>query len=138
MKYLLTPIAIFALACGYPAAAEKIVISEKDCERALKAAAVKSADYVPGVDVRGKKVKSADLDDTGRIKIPDELSFDISPKIYQMIGVTAPKGLEDTAVTLGTIKVDKRGAVTFNGQRLNRRTAKEIVALCKARLAEQQ
>jgi hypothetical protein len=115
--------------------AEKVVISDKACARALRADAVRGAAYTPGVDVRGRKVKSADLDDSGRIVMPAELSFDISPRIYDLLGIDAPKGLADTSVTIGVIKVNKRGAVTFNGQRLNARTRKEIVKLCQARLA---
>jgi len=135
---ILTFVVVNLMVSGRAQAEEKIVISEKDCARALRAERVKSAEYVPGVDVRGRKVKGANLDDSGQIKIPDELSFEISPNIYTMIGIPPPKGLEDTTVTVGTIKVSKRGAITFNGKRLNRRTAKEIVELCKAQMAEKQ
>ncbi len=144
MKKLLFGVVLLALIIANLAmsdraqADEKVVISEKDCVRALRAERVKSADYVPGVDVHGRKVKGANLDNSGQIKIPDELSFDISPNIYTMIGLTPPKGLEDTSVTIGTIKVSKRGAITFNGKRLNRRTTKEIVELCKAQMTEKQ
>jgi hypothetical protein len=116
---------------GMSQAETRVVISDKDCRRlTLKNASI-SADYVPGVDVRGKKVKSADLPDPNKIVIPDELSFDISPKIYQMLGVTAPTGLEDTAVTVGTVTVKKSGGVYFNGKRLNTRTRKELIKWCK-------
>mgnify|MGYP007046936354 CR=1 FL=1 len=144
MKIMLSGVVLLALIVANLAlsdraqADEKVVISEKDCVRALRAERVKSADYVPGVDVHGRKVKGANLDDSGQIKIPDELSFDISPKIYSMIGITPRRGLADTSVTVGTIKVSKRGAISFNGKRLNRRTSKEIVELCKAQMAEKQ
>jgi hypothetical protein len=109
----------------------RIVISDKDCKRLLLKNASISADYKPGVDVHGKKVKSADLPDPNKIVLPDELSFDISPKIYQLLGATPPTGLEDTAVTVGTVTVKKGGAVFFNGKRLNRRTRSELKKLCK-------
>ena len=109
----------------------RIVISDKDCKRLLLKQASKSADYVPGVDVKGRKVKSADLPGSNKIAIPDELSFDISPKIYQMLGTTPPTGLEDTAVKVGTVTVKKSGGIYFNGKRLNSRTRKELTKLCK-------
>jgi hypothetical protein len=140
-KYSLIAFSFGILLSATPAnlamADEKVVISDKDCVRALRAHRRQSADYVPGVDVYGRKVKSANLDDSGQIKVPDELTFDISPRIYDLIGLKVPKGLADTAVTVGTIKVRKSGAVYFNGKRLNNRTRSEIVELCKARMAEQ-
>jgi len=121
---------------GAASAEEKIVISDAECARAIKTASVAGAAYVPGVDVRGNKVAGANLAGDNQLKIPDELTFDISPNLYELIGQTAPKSLEDTTLTVGTIKVTKDGAVTFNGQRLNAPTTREIVKFCKARLAE--
>ena len=121
----------FLLSSPVLAEGTRIVISDADCKRLLLKQASISADYVPGVDVRGKKVKSADLPDPNKITLPDELTFDISPKIYKMLGTTPPTGLEDTAVTVGTVTVKKNGGIYFNGKRLNRRTKKEMVKLCK-------
>ena len=109
----------------------RVVITDKDCKRLLLKQANISADYVPGVDVKGNKVKSAALPDPNRIELPDELSFDISPKIYQMLGTTPPTGLEDTAVTVGTVTVKKGGGVFFNGKQLNHRTRNELKRYCK-------
>jgi len=109
----------------------RVVINAVDCKRLLLKNASISADYKPGVDVHGRKVKPADLPDPNKIVIPEELSFDISPKIYQLLGVTAPTGLEDTAVKVGTVTVKKGGGVYFNGKRLNYRTRKELTKWCR-------
>ena len=122
---------LIVLASVANAAETRIVITHKECKRLLLKQANISADYVPGVDVRGNKVKSANLPDPNRIELPDELSFDISPKIYQMMGATPPTGLEDTAVTVGTVTVKKGGGVFFNGKQLNRRTRNELKRYCK-------
>jgi hypothetical protein len=122
---------VMLMAAPVQAEVTRIVISDMDCKRLLLKQASKSADYVPGVDAKGRKVKSADLPDANRIVIPDELSFDISPKIYQMMGATPPTGLEDTAVKVGTVTVKKSGGIYFNGKRLNSRTRKELTKLCQ-------
>ncbi len=136
MKYLLALVLmVFSVSA---LAAEKIVISDKTCKKILARQAAQSAEYKPGVDVHGNKVVAADLDDPTRIKMPDEITFDISPKIYELLGREAPKGLEDTAFTLGQVTVKKNGVVTFNGKRLNRETRMAIIDLCREHMAKKK
>lgn len=136
MKHLLTiALLVFSMSA---AAEEKIVISDTSCKKILARQAAQSAEYKPGVDVHGNKVVAADLDDPTRIKMPEEITFDISPKIYELLGREAPKGLEDTAFTLGTVKVKKNGVVTFNGKRLNRKTRMAIIDLCREHMAKKK
>lgn len=84
-----------------------------------------SADYKPGVDVRGRPVVPADLNDrsgiaSGVIRIP--LTVDLAARY----GLSVPQGTELEPV-IGEITITKDGRVMWGAQDL---TA-ETVAMCR-------
>ncbi len=55
---------------------DKVRVTKRDCKRDLKRQ-MKSADYKPGVDARGRRVKSADLGGALPIKLPKKITIGI-------------------------------------------------------------
>ena len=118
---------------------EKIIVDSDQCIAILRSKSMKGVDYEPGIDVRGNEVRSAGIKGhSNDIFLPEELSFDISPKIFRLRSANAPSGLEDARVTIGTITLKSSGALYFGGQRLNARTYDEILTLCEARFIEKE
>jgi hypothetical protein len=111
----------------------KVVVTARDCRRLVRH--VPSAEYKPGVDVRGRPVAPADVPGSRQIKIPDRFEFDITVKVYEAIGAIAPKGLGDTNLTVGRVAIDAMGAVTFNGEPLGDAAEAAIAEACRELLA---
>ena len=78
----------------------KIQVKKRDCRKVLKRQ-MKSAEYKPGVDARGRKVKSADLGGGSPIKLPKEITIDIG------IDLDEKYGLGSGGKYTGTAKIGK-------------------------------
>lgn len=115
---------------GAPADKAKVEVSAKDCQRlTVNHQAAPDVAYKPGVDVHGKKVKSADLHDYSGVlaAVPTSVEFDLS--ISPMSGVDA---LADSTASVGTIKYDiMSGQMTYNGVRLDDQQQTELAAACR-------
>ncbi len=103
-------------------AGQSVTISSRDCKRLARS--VPSADYKPGVDVRGNKVAGADLDGGSTLKVlPPVISFDMS-RDFSKYG-----GSSDTSV--GKVRFDiMSGKLTFNGQPLGGGDQAELAKKC--------
>ena len=107
-----------------------VVISTADCRRLVRHTPRPDVTYRPGVDVRGRPVKSADLNPNS-IKLPEEIAIDITVNIFDLLGRTAPRGLgRGSEARLGTV-VYQRGRLTFNGEPLGDDAEAAIAAACK-------
>ena len=96
----------------------KAQVSGKDCKRLLKNAQVGAA-YQPGVDVRGKKVKGANLDGDSPIKLPKTIAFDFDLSLAGKYGIPDDKNY-DPSLSVGKVKYDLgSGKLTFNGKPLS-------------------
>lgn len=73
---------------------------------------VASADYVPGVDVHGNKVASADVDGQPSSFLPDPIIIPIELDVLGHAGVHIPADLYSDTV-LAEIKVYRNGAFVF-------------------------
>lgn len=87
-------------------------------------------EYRPGVDVRGKPVVEADLEQSS-VKMPESFSFDIT------VDVAHKSGLEMKG-SVGTVTVEKDGRVTFNGEPLESPQEEALRALCAEKPALQK
>jgi hypothetical protein len=136
MRYLVA-FALFLLVPGLALAERKIVISEKNCRYLVRHTPRDDVAYKPGVDVRGKPVKSADLDGGYQLDLPEDYSFDITHKVFGALKHKAGK-LGDSAITLGRVTVSRNGSVKFNGKLLTRKEKHAVAAACRERKAEKK
>ncbi len=135
MKIILTSLALSMLFTpGLVQAADKPVtkasVKTKDCKRLMKRNARVGANYKAGVDVRGKKVKSADLDGGSNFDLPKEIVIDFGLDLAGKYGISGTSGYEATA-GIGKIKYDLgSGALTFNGKPMNKSDQAAIQRAC--------
>lgn len=111
---------------------KRIVASGKACEKAIKKARTDGADYVAGVDVRGKVVVSANVDGQNYdFDFPSIVEFDLSLNAFKAAGLDDLADLfPDSNFNLGRIKYNiSSGKLTLNGKTL---TDDQNVALSKA------
>lgn len=132
--------AALAVAIASPAVAQdsRIVVSVEDCKRLVRHYPSADVEYKPGVDVRGRKVAPADLPGSKPLKLSDSFEFDITLEVFERLGIEAPKGLEDTALTVGTVSVDRRGNVLFNGEPLDDEEEAAIAEACQELMAQRK
>ena len=75
--YLLAFMTIFTAITAFPISASqtKVIISKKDCGQLIHHQFYRDIDFEPGVDVRGKKLKSVEYFGAEKLTLPKELSF---------------------------------------------------------------
>jgi len=105
-------------------------ISRDDCRRLIVAHVPDpGVTYRPGVDVRGRSVKPADLPGGPRITLPRVFRIRLQVDLETYLGIVPQPGV-DPDVTLGQLTV--RGTqVYFNGQPLDDPHRSFIVAQCR-------
>lgn len=85
--------------------------------------------YRPGVDVRGRKVVGADLENYDAFR-PKAVSIPITMDFFARAGITPPAGLGAEAV-VGRITW-REGRWTINGRPLREETLESLEAACLA------
>ena len=122
-------LSLFAAAEAMAASAKgsSVKVSRGECNRIVKHQS--SAEYKPGVDARGKKVKEADLPGGSPIKLPETISIDIGFDLDKKYGLgSGGKYTGESVVGKVTVKGDK---VYFNDQPLDQRDHAAIVEACE-------
>ncbi len=107
------------------AAEVQVRIAEKDCRWLSTHIPTDDVAYRPGVDVKGKPVRSADLESTDRLVLPEQIELEIliPTRVFR------PIRLEGKA---GTISVDiKTGKVSYNDQVLNDPEKDRLAGFCR-------
>ena len=120
---------LFAAASAMAASAKgaAVKVSRSECNRIVKHQS--GAEYKPGVDTRGKKVKEADLPGGSPIKLPETISIDIGIDLDKKYGLgSGGKYTGEGVIGKVTVKGDK---VFFNGQPLDQRDQAAIAEACK-------
>ena len=86
--YLLPFITIFTAITAFPVSASetKVIISKKDCGQLIHHQFYRDIDFEPGVDVRGKKVKSVEYFAAEKLTLPKELSFTLNLDFEKNMG----------------------------------------------------
>jgi hypothetical protein len=107
---------------------DKVRVTKRDCKRVLKRQ-VKSAEYKPGVDARGRRVKSADLGGGSPIKLPKEITIDIGIDLDEKYGLGSGGKYTGTA-NIGKVKV-RDSQVFWNGQPLGNHEQSAIADACR-------
>jgi len=109
-----------------------IAIARSDCELAVRYVAPPGVDYQPGVDVNGRPVAPADLDDDHRLQLPESIPVFITDDMRKRFRVPHHSPLFDTDAVVGIVELrlsDRR--LTFNGVELSDREADALAAMCR-------
>lgn len=110
----------------------RMEVSRTDCERIVKYTADPDVTYKPDVDVHGKPVAPADLNDN-QVKIPDQIFIELSLPFKDLLKNYNPK-LENAEVYVGTVEYDiASGRLFFNGQELTDPAENAIAKECRKR-----
>ena len=110
-----------------------LTVTGKACEKALKNHNVASADYVPGVDVRGKPVKSANVDGQNYdFDFPKVIEFDLTLNAFSAAGRNDLAELfPDSNINLGRIKYNvASGKLSHNGKVLTEEQDSALIEAC--------
>ena len=126
-------IAILAIMAAPASAAERtIAVARSDCELAVRYVAPAGVDYQPGVDVDGRPVAPADLDDGRRLQLPESIPVIISEDTRKRFHVSHHSPLFDADAVVGIVELrlsDRR--LTFNGVELSDPEANALAAMCR-------
>jgi hypothetical protein len=125
--------AFVAVASASSHAAERtIAIARSDCELAVRYVPPPGVAYQPGVDVNGRPVVPADLDDEHRLKLRESIPVIISDDLRKQFGLPDDSPLFDANAFAGIVELrirDRR--LTFNGVELSDREASALAAMCR-------
>jgi hypothetical protein len=115
------------------AAERTIAIARSNCELAVRYVAPAGVDYQPRVDVNGRPVAPADLDDGRRLQLPESIPVFITDDMRKRFRVRRHSPLFDTDAVVGVVELrlsDRR--LTFNGVELNDPEAEALATMCRA------
>ncbi len=113
------------------AAERMIAIARSDCELAVRYVSPAGVDYRPGVDVNGRPVAPADLDDQ-RLQLPESIPVIITEDMRKRFRVSHHSPLFDADAVVGIVELrlsDRR--LTFNGVELSDPEANALAAMCR-------
>jgi hypothetical protein len=123
-------LSLLAPAAGALAASAKgssVKVTRSECRSIAKHQS--SAEYKPGTDARGKKVKEADLPGGSPIKLPETISIDIGIDLDKKYGLgSGGKYTGEGTVGKVTVKGDK---VYWDGKPLDQRDQAAIAEACR-------
>jgi len=114
--------------------AETLTITQAECRKVVRHQPSADVAYVPGVDVRGRRVAPANLGGEIQIAVPEEIEIPITVELDKTIGA-APSGLYKPEAYIGNV-VYKNGRAWYNGQPLETGANAEVVAACRARMKD--
>lgn len=116
-----------ALLWSTPLHALEVEVSEKSCRQLVEhyPDSSVSADYQPGLDVRGKAVAPADLNSGAEIEPPDEVRFRLT------FTPLDDRRYAETSADLGELTVKNNGRVYFQGMALQDEEAYELSRKCQ-------
>jgi hypothetical protein len=113
-----------------PAWAQTVTITGVDCRKLVRHQPLPDVSYKPGVDVKGRKVAPADVNDAPQIKVPETITFDAAADLRRF-GIPASSPLFQPNVGIGRVDVLPDGRVFFNGERLGNPELAALEELCQ-------
>jgi len=128
--FLIPFITIFTAITAFTVSASEtnVIISKKDCRQLIHHQFFRDIDFEPGVDVRGKKVKSVEYFRGERLTLPKELSFKLNLDIAKTYGLDA-NGFS-AVISVGRIKLKGR-TIYLNDRKLNAEDSLAITTKCQ-------
>jgi len=127
--FIVFSIFIFVITDVVEAASAKAKITGRDCKRLLQHQARSDVKFKPGLDVRGRKVAGADLNNNIKLKLPSTVEFNIA---FNPLKGSAASRFGETSAGVGRVKYDmNKNSFTFNGQPMNARAIGTLAKQCK-------
>jgi len=125
--------AFIAIAGASSHAGERMIaIARSDCELAVRYVPPPGVAYQPGVDVNGRAVAPADLDDEHRLKLRESIPVIISDDLRKQFGLPDDSPLFDAHAFAGIVELRLRDhRLTFNGVELSDREASALATMCR-------
>lgn len=121
---------IASIAMSIANASADVAISRRDCQYLVRHHPAPDVAYQPGIDVHGRAVVPADVDDGSQIKLPETIYIPIEVDIGQRYHIPANSILWKATAEIGTVAVTG-DRVTFNGQPLTPDDNAALVAMCR-------
>lgn len=105
-------------------------VTKDNCQRIVKYVAEQDVTYRPAVDVHGRPVAPADLEQN-QIEIPNQIFIDLSLPFKDLLKNYNPK-LKNAEVYVGLVEYDiNTGRLLFNGQELSDPALNAIARECE-------
>jgi len=111
----------------------RFAVNRNDCQQAVEYRPAPGVEYQPGVDVRGRPVRPADVESTPRLNLPNELTFNLTVRLSDYLART-PRGLSDSVAPIGKLTV-RGNQVLFNDEPLSPRDREAVIAACREALS---
>ncbi len=109
-----------------------IEIDKNTCQKVQRHLAREDVTYKPGVDVRGRKVAPADVDQQ-KLQLNDTIVLDISVPLQDLFAEDNPpnRALQNAEVEVGKLEYQiSSGKLLFNGQELSKPALLEVGGKC--------
>ncbi|MBT3373524.1 MAG: hypothetical protein HOA08_17885 [Rhodospirillaceae bacterium] len=111
---------------------EKVTVSKKDCRRMVRHRPAADVAYKPGVDVRGRPVKSANLDGDKQIDLPAVIAIPLHVPLGNLLKKGSSTPVDASEVGVGVVTVDRKtGEVMYEGKSLGNAETQQMVAACR-------
>jgi hypothetical protein len=117
----------------YGATAKEAVVKGEDCAKLVEHVPDSDVAYRPGVDAYGRKVASADLGGTRRIKVPREIKIPIQVDVQEKFGDSANTLFATGDTAVGNVTY-RDGKLYYNGEPLQDKETARIAKLCRQKL----
>ena len=115
--------------------AQTVSIESEDCSQLVRHVASSDVAFVPGVDLQGRFVVSADLGGTVQVQTPTEFKIPITVDLQKKLGIPVDPNLFQTQnFSVGTVTW-KDGKGYFNGQPLQNDESQRLAALCQKQMS---
>lgn len=112
---------------------DKITVDPRLCQTLTKHVPDADVTYQPGVDVTGRDVVPADLDEERFPIVPDEITIPLSVDLMQFLALNPQafpaQALKRNDIPLGALTITK-GQILFNGQPLSDAQQDNLAVLC--------
>ena len=135
IRLLISALLVAGLAMADTAAAakkQKATVSKQDCRWLVSHRPAADVAFKPGVDVRGRPVKSADLGSTRRIKLPRVIAIPLTVPLGSLVKSDASSLIGESEVGVGLVTVDREsGEVTYEGQSLVPAERRRLPTACR-------
>ncbi|HSR70907.1 MAG TPA: hypothetical protein VLL72_00880 [Kiloniellales bacterium] len=106
-------------------------IGRADCARLVEHHPAPDVAYAPGVDVHGRPVAPAELDDGIAPALSETVRIRIEVELLERFGIPANPTLYDADAVIGEVTVAPDGRAYFNGQPLQDEAAYVLSRRCQ-------
>mgnify|MGYP005644293085 FL=1 len=110
----------------------EIKISKKDCRWLVRHQPAADVAYKPGINSRGHKVASADLNPEQQIKLPPIIAIPLTVPVGDLLKKGTSTQVDGSEVNVGLVTIDRKsGEVQYEGKTLVIGQTDRMVAACR-------